>query len=96
MAQGAFIGKVGCTGLCTGSHLDYRLKRNGSWVNPLVEHKKLPPGEPVPASAFAAFEATRDGALAQFISARPLTGVAMAAATVPADAAATAVVAPLR
>ena len=48
MQQGQLIGNVGCTGLCTGSHLDYRLKRNGTWVNPLVEHKKLPPGEPVP------------------------------------------------
>jgi murein DD-endopeptidase MepM/ murein hydrolase activator NlpD len=69
--QGQLVGKVGCTGLCTGSHLDYRLKRHGAWVNPLAEHKKMPPGEPVPAAALAAFEAARDAALARFVSARP-------------------------
>jgi murein DD-endopeptidase MepM/ murein hydrolase activator NlpD len=80
--QGQLVGRVGCTGLCTGSHLDYRLKRNGAWVNPLVEHKKLPPGEPVPAAALASFEAVRDGEFARFVSARP----AAAAATAPAAA----------
>jgi murein DD-endopeptidase MepM/ murein hydrolase activator NlpD len=76
VAQGAVVGKVGCTGLCTGPHLDYRMKRDGHWVNPLTEHKKLPPGEPIAEAHLAAFHATRDGALSRFVSRVPETAFA--------------------
>jgi murein DD-endopeptidase MepM/ murein hydrolase activator NlpD len=59
VSQGQLVGRVGSTGTATGAHLDYRLKKNGRYVNPLAEHRKLPPGEPIPAALRATFDAQR-------------------------------------
>jgi len=64
VSQGQLIGRVGATGLATGAHLHYELRKNGAHVNPAAEHRKLPPGEPVPASQMDEFRKVRDPALA--------------------------------
>ncbi len=63
VAQGQLIGRVGMTGSATGPHLDYRLKRNGVFVNPVAVHSRQAPGEPIPAVRLAAFTSSRAGVL---------------------------------
>lgn len=54
MRQRQVIGRVGSTGLSTGPHLDYRVIKDGRFVNPLSE--KFVPGAPVPSRHREAFQ----------------------------------------
>lgn len=64
IGQGELVGRVGATGLATGPHLHYGLRRNGRYVNPVREHLNMPPGEPVPAVHAAIFALERDRLMA--------------------------------
>ena len=60
VGQGELVGLVGQTGLATGPHLHYGLKKAGQYVNPILEHRNMPPGDPVPAGLLNVFTSERD------------------------------------
>lgn len=63
VSQGEIIGYVGSTGTSTGPHLDYRIWKNGTNIDPL----KVPqePAEPISAQNKAQFEQVRDRIIAE-------------------------------
>ena len=63
VSQGQVIGYVGSTGTSTGPHLDYRIWKNGTNIDPL----KVPqePAEPIKKENMTAFEQIRDRIIAE-------------------------------
>ncbi len=67
--QKQVIGYVGATGLATGPHLDYRLKVNGRFADPL--RVKLPQGEPIRVKNAVRFAVVRDALLRELRNTAP-------------------------
>jgi len=72
--QGQVIGYVGKTGLASGPHLDYRIKVNGKYINPLSLRSVAP--DPLKGAALAQFKEARD----RLLPLLPDPGVAIAQA----------------
>ena len=62
--QGELIGRVGSTGLATGPHLDYRLKKNGAFINPDHRASRDAAGRSDSRGADGRLRAARDRAMA--------------------------------
>lgn len=58
VTQGQLIGYVGSTGWSTAPHLDYRVQKNGRWIDPLK--LKAVPANPIADHELADFLARRD------------------------------------
>lgn len=79
VAQKTVIGYVGETGLATGPHLHFAVKKNGHYVDPLS--LKLQPGPPVPQKFKGQFEADTGAVVARLERIEPVSGEVLAVAS---------------
>jgi murein DD-endopeptidase MepM/ murein hydrolase activator NlpD len=69
VAQKQVVGYVGSSGLATGPHLDYRLKIDGRFVDPL--RVKFPKGDPIPVQSAERFQSVLAQRMRELNAAQP-------------------------
>ncbi len=69
VAQKQLVGFVGASGLATGPHLDFRVSKNGRYLDPL--RMKSDSGEPIPPRARSHFAKVKEARLAELREAQP-------------------------
>lgn len=78
VSQGEILGNVGNSGHSTGAHLDYRIKKNGNYLDPMS--LKNQPAEPIGQYQLAEFLKHRDRFRASLHEGAPLEGLTLAVA----------------
>ena len=81
ISQGEILGNVGNSGHSTGAHLDYRIKKNGNYLDPMS--LKNQPAEPIGQYQLAEFLKHRDRFRASLYDGAPLEGLTLAVAPKP-------------
>lgn len=78
VSQGEVLGNVGNSGHSTGAHLDYRIKKNGQYLDPMG--LKNQPADPIAQYKLAEFLKQRDRFRASLNGEAPLEGIQLASA----------------
>ncbi len=78
VGQGDLLGNVGNSGHSTGPHLDYRIKKNGQYLDPMSI--KNQPMEPIAQYRLAEFLKSRDRFRASMLDGAPLGDIQLALA----------------